>query len=225
MGSGVVGFRRPTSIWWCSTPYTLQQKPGTAWWQCTGSKNMRRSRPTNSGYKRWNNAPSFPSFFQPEELWAMKPPPFTGAWHQRFLNNGTSYTALPYVGYRAAWATPFFAHLCKESGTPKPLKNMQWGHLLPSTSSLPNHTTISNIQHLTRISLHIIIIQTSFKCTYLSYLLIYLFLFALLRTSSAKEKEKKKQVYTCTCTSTSTMCVHSARAQLYCYLLSTHSST
>ena len=69
MGSGVIGFRRPTLMWVCSTslPHPTETKH---WRQCTGSMKLRRSRLTNSKYKRWNTPPSLPLFFQPQDIWA-----------------------------------------------------------------------------------------------------------------------------------------------------------
>ena len=53
MESGVVGFRRPTLMWGWLTPSAplTEIRP---WQQCAGSKNLKRSRLTSIGYKRWN---------------------------------------------------------------------------------------------------------------------------------------------------------------------------
>ena len=57
---------------------------------CTESMNLRRSGLTSSGFKRWSTLPSLPLFFQPQEVWAMKPPPSTSVWHRCSLRNGIS---------------------------------------------------------------------------------------------------------------------------------------
>ena len=80
MESGVVDFRRPFSMWECLTPL-LPLTETRHRHQSTWSINLRRSWPISNGYKKWSTPLLLPLFFQPQEVWAKKPPLFISVKH------------------------------------------------------------------------------------------------------------------------------------------------
>ena len=138
MESGVVDFRRPFSMWECLTPL-LPLTETRHRQQCTWSINLRRSWPISNGYKKWSTPLLLTLFFQPQEVWAKKPPLFISVKHSWLPRNKTPHIAWLHVGYSATWAIPSFALSYKQSEVPDPLRDMQKGHIQPLTLSLPNH--------------------------------------------------------------------------------------